>query len=110
MRVHDQSDGHGASLSSSTVSSPTPSALALAACSSSPASPPRWSGSPAEATKVRVRGGRTVLSDGPFAKTKEQIAGHDVLDCADLDEAIDIASKHPVARFGMLELRLFWTG
>ncbi|MFL6129571.1 MAG: YciI family protein [Mycobacteriales bacterium] len=65
---------------------------------------------PAEATTVRVRGGRTVLSDGPFAETKEQIAGYDVLECADLDEAIEIASKHPVAAFGMLELRPFWTG
>ena len=65
---------------------------------------------PAEATTVRVRDGRTVLSDGPFAETKEQIAGYDVLDCADLDEAIEIASKHPVAPFGMLELRPFWTG
>jgi hypothetical protein len=65
---------------------------------------------PAEATTVRVRGGQTVLTDGPFAETKEQIAGYDVLDCADLDEAIEIASKHPVAAFGMLELRPFWTG
>ena len=51
-----------------------------------------------------------MLTDGPFAETKEQIAGYDVLDCADLDEAIEIASKHPVAAFGMLELRPFWTG
>src|SRR4029450_13637568 len=52
---------------------------------------------PAEATTVRVRNGQTVLTDGPFAETKEQIAGYDVLDCADLDEAIEIAAKHPVA-------------
>jgi len=65
---------------------------------------------PAEATTVRVRNGQTVLTDGPFAETKEQIAGFDVLDCADLDEAIEIAAKHPVAPFGLLELRPFWTG
>jgi hypothetical protein len=65
---------------------------------------------PAEATTVRVRGDRIIRSDGPFTETKEQIAGYDILDCADLDEAVAIASKHPVARLGMLELRPFWTG
>jgi hypothetical protein len=49
-----------------------------------------------------------VLSDGPFAETKEQIAGYDVIDCEDLDEAIEVASKHPVARFGTIEVRPFW--
>ena len=63
---------------------------------------------PAEATTVRVRNGRTVLSDGPFAETKEQIAGYDVLDCADLDEAIEIASKHPMAAWSGLEVRPLW--
>jgi hypothetical protein len=60
------------------------------------------------ATTVRKRNGEVVVSDGPFAETKEWIAGFDVLDCADLDEAIEIASKHPVATFGALELRPFW--
>ena len=61
-----------------------------------------------DATTVRVRGGEVVVSDGPFAETKEFIAGFDILDCADLDEAIEVASKHPVAPFGTLELRPFW--
>ena len=63
-----------------------------------------------DATTVRVRDGEVLLTDGPFAETKEQIAGYDVLDCADLDEAIEVAAKHPVARFGTIELRPFWTG
>jgi hypothetical protein len=61
-----------------------------------------------EATTVRVRGGEVLASDGPFAETKEQIAGFDLLECADLDEAIEVASKHPVARVGTLEIRPFW--
>jgi hypothetical protein len=61
-----------------------------------------------DATAVRVQGGEVVLSDGPFAETKEQIAGYDVIDCKDLDEAIEVASKHPVARFGTIEVRPFW--
>jgi len=61
-----------------------------------------------DATTVTVRQGETVISDGPFAETKEQIAGFDIIECADLDEAIEIASKHPVARFGSIELRPYW--
>ena len=59
------------------------------------------------ATTVRVRGGEVVLTDGPFAETKELIAGFDILECADLDEAIEVAGKHPVARIGSLEVRPF---
>ncbi len=62
----------------------------------------------ADATTVRVRGGEVLISDGPFAETKEQMVGYDLLECADLDEAIEVASKHPVARFGMVEVRPFW--
>ena len=61
-----------------------------------------------DATTVRIRAGELLISDGPFAETKEQIAGFDIIDCADLDEAIEVASKHPVARFGTLEVRPFW--
>ena len=61
-----------------------------------------------DATTVQIRGGELLISDGPFAETKEQIAGFDIIDCADLDEAIEVASKHPVARFGTLEVRPFW--
>jgi hypothetical protein len=61
-----------------------------------------------DATSVQVRDGEVLVSDGPFAETKEQIGGFDILDCADLDEAIEVASKHPAAAFGTLELRPFW--
>jgi hypothetical protein len=61
-----------------------------------------------DATTVRLHGGEVVLSDGPFAETKEQIAGYDVIECEDLDEAIELASKHPVAKFGAIEVRPFW--
>src|SRR3954451_15356382 len=59
-----------------------------------------------DATTVRDHG--RLVTDGPFADTKEQIAGYDLLDCADLAEAIEIAAKHPVARFGAIEVRPVW--
>ena len=62
-----------------------------------------------DATTVRMRGGDVLVADGPFAETKEQIAGFDIIECDDLDEAIDVASRHPVARFGSIEVRPFWT-
>jgi hypothetical protein len=62
-----------------------------------------------DATTVRMREGELLISDGPFAETKEQIAGFDIIDCQDLDEAIEVASKHPVAKFGSIEVRPFWT-
>lgn len=61
-----------------------------------------------DSTTVRVREGKVLLTDGPYAETKDVIAGFDVLDCADLDEAVEVASKHPMARNGVLELRPFW--
>ena len=61
-----------------------------------------------DATTVRLRGGEVVLSDGPFAETKEQIAGFDLIECQDLDEAVEVASKHPAATFGAVEVRPFW--
>ena len=63
---------------------------------------------PDVAKTVRVRDGETLVSDGPFLETKEFVAGFDILDCADLDEAIDVASKHPMAWAGAIELRPFW--
>ena len=57
------------------------------------------------ATTVRMRSQELLVSDGPFAETKEQVAGYDVIDCADLDEAIEIASKHPTAWWGTVEVR-----
>ena len=63
---------------------------------------------PSAATTIRVREGELLVSDGPFAETKEQVAGYDVIDCADLDEAIEIASRHPTASIGTIEVRPFW--
>jgi hypothetical protein len=61
-----------------------------------------------DATTVRVRSGEVLVTDGPFTESKEWIAGFDILECENLDEAIDFASRHPMARFGRLELRPFW--
>ena len=66
-------------------------------------------GSATAATTVRVRGGDLLVSDGPFAETKEVIVGFDILECADLDEAIEVARNHPMAWTGRLELRPFVT-
>ncbi|GAA4600827.1 hypothetical protein GCM10023195_01270 [Actinoallomurus liliacearum] len=59
----------------------------------------------ASATTVRVRGGETELTDGPFAVTKEFLAGYYVLSCADLDEALRHAARMPTARHGSVEVR-----
>jgi hypothetical protein len=63
-----------------------------------------------EAATVRVRDGEVLVSDGPFAETKEQIAGYDVIECSSLDEAIQVAAKHPVAALGAIEVRPFIPG
>ena len=57
------------------------------------------------ATSVRVRDGQTEIIDGPFAVTKEALAGYYILDCADLDEAIAQAERLPQARWGTIEVR-----
>ncbi len=57
------------------------------------------------ATTVRVRGGRVSITDGPFAETKEQLAGFYLLEARDLNEAIQLASKIPPAREGSVEVR-----
>jgi hypothetical protein len=57
------------------------------------------------ATTVRVRNGRVSITDGPFAETKEQLAGFYLVDARDLNEAIQIASKIPPARVGSVEVR-----
>ncbi|HEV2526893.1 MAG TPA: YciI family protein [Thermomicrobiales bacterium] len=63
---------------------------------------------PADQTvAVRVRDGETLRTDGPFPEAHELIAGFDILECADLDEAIEIARRHPMARDGAIELRPF---
>ena len=57
------------------------------------------------ATTVRVRNGRVVITDGPFAETKEQLAGFYLIEAVDLNDAIQIASKIPPARTGSIEVR-----
>jgi len=60
------------------------------------------------ATTVRVRNGDLVIADGPFAETKEQIAGFYIVECADLDEAIEVAARIPAAHSGTIEVRPVW--
>jgi len=57
------------------------------------------------ATTVRVRGGKVLTTDGPFAETKEQLGGYYLLECKDLDEALHWAAKIPNARDGSVEVR-----
>ena len=63
---------------------------------------------PDTAVTVRRIDDRVVTTDGPFAETKEQVAGYDLLECRDLDEALDAAGTHPVARGGAIEIRPLW--
>jgi hypothetical protein len=65
-------------------------------------------GEPGRALTIRVRGGEVVKTEGPFAETKGEIAGFDLLECGSLEEAVEVAAKHPMARFGRIELRPFW--
>jgi len=64
-------------------------------------------GSAEVATTIRVRDGKLLITDGPFAETTEAIVGFDLLECENLDEAIEVARAHPMARMGRLELRPF---
>jgi len=59
----------------------------------------------ATATSVRVREGRRVVTDGPFAETREQLGGFYIVDVKDLSEALEIAERIPPARFGTVEVR-----
>jgi hypothetical protein len=63
---------------------------------------------PTSASTVRVRRRERLVTDGPFAETKEFIAGFDVIDCETREEAVEIAAAHPVAKFGAVEVREFW--
>ena len=60
------------------------------------------------ATTVRVREGKTLTTDGPFAETKEQLGGYYLVEAADLDEAIALAARIPGARYGSVEVRPIW--
>jgi hypothetical protein len=60
---------------------------------------------PGAATTVRVRGGETQITDGPFAETKEFLAGYYVLDCPDIDVAVEQAARAPAAQYASVEVR-----
>lgn len=60
---------------------------------------------PSEATTIRVRDGEVLLTDGPFTEAKEQVGGYVVLECDDLDEALELAARHPAAAYGSIEVR-----
>ena len=59
----------------------------------------------ADATTVRIRDGKTLIVDGPFAETHEQLGGYYLLDCKDIDEVIGWAKKIPIAKYGSVEVR-----
>ncbi|HEY8204624.1 MAG TPA: YciI family protein [Pyrinomonadaceae bacterium] len=59
----------------------------------------------ATATSVRVRDGKRLVTDGPFAETREQLGGYYVIEAKDLDEAIGIAERIPPAKYGTIEIR-----
>ena len=63
----------------------------------------------ANATTVRIRDGKTLTTDGPFAETHEQLGGFSMVECKDLDDAISWAAKCPTARYGSIEIRPLWT-
>ena len=59
-------------------------------------------------TTVRVRKGELLVTDGPFVEAKDYIAGIDIIECDNLDEAIEVARLHPMATHGLVEIRPFW--
>ena len=61
-----------------------------------------------EAKTVRVRKGKLLVTDGPYTEAKEVILGFDILECDSIEEAVEIASRHPMARAGRIEVRAFW--
>jgi hypothetical protein len=61
------------------------------------------------ATTVRVRDGKSLIIDGPFAETHEQMGGYFLLDCENLDDAIKWAAKIPTAQYGSIEIRPLWS-
>ena len=60
---------------------------------------------PSSATTIRIRDGKTVTTDGPFAETKEWMSGYYLVDVANLDEALALAAQIPTAKFGSVEVR-----
>jgi hypothetical protein len=64
---------------------------------------------PSDAVTVRVREGKIVITKGPFANSKEKMAAYELIECASLEEAIDVASTHPMAKAATIEVRPIWT-
>jgi hypothetical protein len=62
----------------------------------------------ASASTVRVRNGKTVVTDGPFAETREQLGGYYQIEAKNLDEALAIAARIPSAKYGSIEVRPIW--
>ena len=62
----------------------------------------------ATATTVRIRDGKTLTTDGPFAETREQLGGYYLVEAKDLDEAVGIAARIPAAKYGSVEVRPIW--
>ena len=63
---------------------------------------------PRRGRSVRARDGKAIVSDGPFAETKEAVGGFDIIECGSLEEAVEIASGHPLAQTGTIEVRPLW--
>jgi hypothetical protein len=63
---------------------------------------------PRRARSVRVRDGKKLITDGPFAETKEILGGFDIVEADSLEEAVEIAAAHPIAEMGTIEVRPFW--
>src|SRR5690349_15536076 len=63
---------------------------------------------PRRARSVRVRGGKPLVTDGPFAETKEAVGGFDLIEAESLEEAVETAAAHPIAAFGTIEVRPLW--
>ena len=63
---------------------------------------------PRRARSVRVRDGKPIVTDGPFVETKEAVGGFDLIEAGSLEEAVEIALRHPVAEFGSIEVRPLW--
>ena len=61
-----------------------------------------------EATTVRVRNGNLALTDGAFAKSKEKISAYELIECASMEEAVALASEHPMAKAATIEVRPVW--
>lgn len=62
----------------------------------------------AEAVTVRVRGGEQLVTEGPFTEVSELVCGFDVLECASMAEAVEVAAGHPMAHAGVIEVRAMW--